>query len=57
MDKNKQNGSKLGLIIGIAGAIAGVFLILSEEWFIGIAGTVASTGLAIKAYKDLKSSK
>lgn len=53
MNKNKQNGSKLGLIIGIAG----VFLILSEEWFIGIAGTVASTGLAIKAYTDSKSSE
>ncbi len=57
MDKNKNNASKVGLAIGIAGVIAGMFLLFSEEWFIGISGTVASAGLAIKGYIDLKSGK
>ena len=57
MDKNKNNASKVGLVIGIAGVIAGMFLLFSEEWFIGISGTVASAGLAIKGYIDLKSTK
>ena len=57
MDKNKNDAAKVGFIVGMAGVVAGIFLIYSEEWFIGISGTVASAGLAIKGYIDLKSTK
>jgi hypothetical protein len=57
MDKNKKNASKVALTIGVIGAISGVFLILSKEWFIGIFGTIASAGIAYKGYVDLKSGK
>lgn len=57
MDKNKKNASKVALTIGVIGAISGVFLILSKEWFIGIFGTIASAGIAYKGRVDLKSGK
>ncbi len=56
MDKNRGNTSKMTLVIGVCGFVAGVFLIFSGETFIGIAGSVASAGLALKAYKNSKSS-
>jgi hypothetical protein len=56
MDKNKGNASKMTLVIGVCGFVAGAFLIFSGATFIGVAGSVASAGLVLKAYKDSKSS-
>jgi hypothetical protein len=57
MDKNKKNASKLALVIGIIGCISGIFLIFEEQWFIGISGAIASTGIALKGYMDLNAAK
>ena len=47
----------LGLIIGILGSIAGISLLFTESWFIGIFGGIASAGIAYKGYSDLKKQK
>ncbi|UOY06530.1 hypothetical protein L0P88_21725 [Muricauda sp. SCSIO 64092] len=57
MDKKQQNAPKTGLIIGVCGFIAGIFLIFSNQIIIGIAGSFASAGIAIKGYMDLKKLK
>ncbi len=54
MDKNKTNASKARLTLGIMGLIAGIFLLFSDKYLVGILGGIASAGLAIKAYQDLK---
>jgi len=55
MNENNRKPSKMGFIIGIIGFIAGVFLVFSGQTLIGLAGSIASLGIAIKGYKDLKS--
>ncbi len=50
----KNNGAKTGLTLGIIGLIAGIFLIFSGNNLIGIFGSIASAGIAIKGYTDLK---
>ncbi|NJB71861.1 Kef-type K+ transport system membrane component KefB [Saonia flava] len=57
MNKNKVNASKMGLIIGIIGFIAGIFFLFSKQYFIGISGSIASAGIAYKSYSDLKKSR
>ena len=54
MDKNKTNAAKARLTFGIMGFIAGIFLLFSDKYLIGIFGVIGSAGLAIKAYGDLK---
>ncbi len=54
MDKNKTNASKTILTFGIMGFIAGIFLLFSDMYLIGIFGGIASAGLVLKAYRDLK---
>ncbi len=54
MKKNKNNESKIALTLGILGIIAGVFLIFSGNNLIGIFGSIASAGIAIKGYNNLK---
>ena len=49
-----MNKVNLGLIIGILGFIAGIALLFTESWFIGLFGGIASAGIAYKGYKDLQ---
>ena len=48
---NKNKKSNLGLYLGVAGALAGIFLITQGDYLIGISGSIASTGLAYIDYK------
>jgi len=57
LNENKKSTSKLILTLGVSGCIAGIFLLFSESWFIGVFGSIASAGLALKGYKELKASK
>jgi hypothetical protein len=52
MDKNKKDTSKLALIIGVVGTVVGIFLVFLEQSFIGVAGTVARAGVAVKGHID-----
>lgn len=54
MNKTSIN---LGLIIGIIGFIAGIGLLFTESWLIGIFGSIASAGIAYKSYQDSKDIK
>jgi len=54
MDKNKTTASKMTLTFGIIGCIAGLFLLFSENYMMGIFGAIASVGIAVKGYGDLK---
>jgi len=47
----------MGLTIGVLGFISGLFLVFSGETFIGIAGSIASAGIAYKGFVDLKKFK
>lgn len=44
----------LGLILGVAGTISGIVLVLMGNYIIGIAGGLASAGLAYKGYQQIK---
>lgn len=55
-EKNKTT-TNLPLIIGIVGTIAGIGLLFTETWFIGIFGSIASAGLAYKGFQDMKAQK
>ncbi|QBA64539.1 hypothetical protein EQY75_08375 [Muriicola soli] len=59
MNINKKNKSSinLGLIIGTIGFIAGIGLLFTESWLIGIFGSIASFGIAYKGYQDSKEPK
>lgn len=52
-EKNKTTPN-LGLIIGGIGFIAGIALLFTESWFIGIFGAIASAGIAYKGHQDSK---
>lgn len=54
MEKNKKKGYNLGLILGILGFLAGVYLVIEGDYVIGIAGGIASAGLAVMNYKAKK---
>lgn len=54
---NKTNISKNpALIIGVLGFMAGIGLLFTESWFIGIFGAIASAGIAYKGYQDSRES-
>lgn len=57
MNKKIKNAANLGLVLGILGFLAGIGLIFSENWMIGIFGSIASAGIAYKGYQDRKESK
>ena len=51
---NKKNSINIGLVIGVLGFVAGIILLFTESWLIGIFGSIASAGIAIKGYQDMK---
>lgn len=55
-NKNKIKAN-LPIILGTAGVLAGIGLILSENWFLGIFGSMASAAIAYKGFQDLKQAK
>ncbi len=57
MSKKNKTSTNPGLIIGILGFIAGIGLLFTESWFIGIFGSIASAGIAYKGYQDSRESK
>jgi len=58
MNENKNNMPKVFLItIGIIGFIAGIFLTLNGNKIMGLAGSVASAAIAIKAMNELRKEK
>ena len=57
MSKKNKLSANLGLIIGVLGIIAGIWMMAEENWMIGIFGTIASAGIAYKGYMDWKASK
>lgn len=54
MEKKKKNTFNLGLIIGVAGTLAGIYLIITGDTFIGIFGSIASAGIAYQSYITAK---
>ncbi|MFP2994794.1 hypothetical protein ABN763_02740 [Spongiivirga sp. MCCC 1A20706] len=54
MDKKRKNSAKLGIAIGVLGLITGILLSFSGNAFIGVAGSIASVGVAFKGITDLK---
>jgi len=57
MNKNGSNTAKFSIGFGVVGFLAGVYLAITGETVIGIAGAIASAGLAYKGFIDLKKSK
>ncbi len=57
MNEKKGTILNLGLIIGVIGFLAGIGLLFSESWMIGVFGSIASAGIAIKSYQDRKTLK
>ncbi|OEJ99998.1 hypothetical protein [Roseivirga misakiensis] len=57
MNDKQKSSANVGLVIGIMGFIAGVILTFSDNWQIGLFGGIASLGIAIKGYQDIKASK
>ena len=57
MSKKNKTLPNPGLIIGILGFVAGIGLLFTESWFIGIFGSIASAGIAYKGYLDSRGSK
>ena len=55
--RKKNTTTNLGLIFGILGFIAGIALLFTESWLIGIFGGIASAGIAYKGYQDSRASK
>lgn len=53
----KNTTANLGLIFGIIGFIAGIALLFTDSWLIGIFGGIASAGITYKGYQDSKVSK
>jgi hypothetical protein len=53
-EKKQKTTFNLGVIVGLAGFIAGIFLILGEDWITGLFGSIASAGLAYMSYKNSK---
>ena len=52
---NNKSIFNLAFIIGILGFIAGIILLFTESWFIGLFGGIASASVAYKGYQDSKS--
>lgn len=54
---SNKSSVNLGLVLGIIGFIAGIGLLFTENWFIGLFGAIASAGIAYKGYQDSKNAK
>jgi len=54
MQKNKKKYN-FGFYIGIIGALAGIFLTIQGNYFLGVAGGLASAGLAVMNYRATRS--
>ncbi len=52
----EKKGYNWGLIMGVIGTIAGIFLIVEGDYLIGISGGIASAGLAYISYAKSKTS-
>jgi hypothetical protein len=52
MNKEKKTATNLGFLIGVLGFIAGIVLLFTESWVIGVFGGLASAGVAYKGYQD-----
>lgn len=57
MSESTKQSANLALIIGVLGVIAGVILLFTDSWFIGLFGSIASAGIAYKGYQDMQTSK
>ncbi len=57
MSKKNKRSTNLSLIIGVLGFTAGIGLLFTDSWLIGLFGSVASAGLAYKGYQDSRKSK
>ncbi len=57
MSKKNKSAFNLALVVGILGTIAGIVLLFSDNWFIGLFGSIASAGVAYKGYQDSKAVK
>ncbi len=57
MKNDNKNSYTMGLILGILGLLAGIGLLFSKNYLIGIFGSIASSGLILKGYKDMKETK
>jgi ABC-type transport system involved in cytochrome bd biosynthesis fused ATPase/permease subunit len=55
MSDQKKSPFPLAIVLGIAGMIAGIFLLFGESWFIGLFGFIASAGVAYRGYQDTRS--
>jgi ABC-type transport system involved in cytochrome bd biosynthesis fused ATPase/permease subunit len=57
MSEYKKNTQiNLGLTIGILGFIAGIGLLFTDSWFIGIFGLIASASVAYQGYQTTRNS-
>jgi len=57
MKNDSKNPYTMGLILGILGLLAGIGLLFSKNYLIGIFGSIASSGLILKGYKDMQEAK
>ena len=57
MSKKNKMQTNTGLIIGTLGFIAGIGLLFTKSWLIGIFGSIASAGIAYKGYQDSRELK
>ncbi len=58
MSENKNKPLKVILVtIGIIGTIAGIFLAVNGNKIMGISGSIASAGIAIKGINDIRNEK
>lgn len=57
MSKKNKIQTNAVLIIGTLGFIAGIGLLFTESWLIGIFGSIASAGIAYKGYQDSRELK
>lgn len=54
MSEQKKASTSLGLVVGILGFIAGIALLFTETWFIGLFGAIASAAVAYKGYQGTR---
>ncbi len=57
MSKENKRQINLGLIVGTFGFIAGIGLLFTASWLIGIFGSIASAGVVYKGYQVSKKLK
>ncbi len=57
MSESNKQSANLALVIGVLGLIAGIILLFTDSWFIGLFGSIASAGIAYKGYQDMQTNK